>query len=119
MKVALGSNLAVQWWSREWPLSATQQAFAARARIGVWYLQTNMETLAGWRSLEPQPSPQGLQGFRDSAPSRSSRLASPEARTYKVGACQALGEPRFPHFSTLSGGQLSASVSRLPASGGS
>ena len=45
--------------------------------------------------------------------------ASSEARTYKVGACQALGEPRFPHFSTLPGGQLSASVSRLPASGGS
>src|SRR3984893_6718713 len=42
-----------------------------------------------------------------------------EPRTYKIGACQAFGEPRFPHFSTLLGGQLSGFVSRSHASGGS
>src|SRR5258707_1040793 len=39
-------------------------------------------------------------------------------RALKIGACQASGEPRFPHFSTLPGGQFSASVSHSRASGG-
>jgi len=32
--------------------------------------------------------------------------------------CQGVGEPPFPYFSTLPGGQLSALASRLPVSGG-
>ena len=49
---------------------------------------------------------------------RSSEPNRPAGACMLIVPCRVLGELRPHHFSTLSGGQLSGSVSRLPVSGG-
>jgi hypothetical protein len=91
-----------------------QQAFAARARIESGICRRIWKRWPGGDRSSRNRLRRVCKDFEI-----SHRAEPVQQRTYKVGACQALGEPRFPHFSTLPGGQLSASVSRLPASGGS
>src|SRR5262252_627987 len=51
-------------------------------------------------------------------PGAGEKLSLLPAKVVEVGPCQTLGKLDVPRFSTLPGGQHTASVSRLPASGG-
>jgi hypothetical protein len=51
-------------------------------------------------------------------PGAGEKLSPLPAKVVEVGPCQTLDKLDVPRFSTLPGGQHTASVSRLPASGG-